>query len=85
MALGNYPDMSLAVARVEASKARLQIDTLHDPLTARRAILAEHRQQGLFSELCEDWFKIEIEGRIKHPGVPRRHLDKYLLPKHGRH
>lgn len=85
MALGNYPDMSLAIARVEARKARLQVDTLQDPLTVRRAILAEHRQQGLFSELCEDWFKSEIEGRIKHPGVPRRYLDKYLLPKLGRH
>ncbi len=32
--------------------------------------------------LCEDWYRSEIVGRgLKHPDVPRRYLDKYLLPK----
>jgi hypothetical protein len=43
-ALGNYPDMPLAQARIEAHQAR----------------------------------------GLKHPAVPRRYLDKYLLPKLGR-
>ena len=51
----------------------------------RRAAQAERRQRGSFSELCEDWYRNEVSGRgLKHPSVPRRYLDKYLLPKLGR-
>jgi len=40
---------------------------------------------GSFRELCEEWYRNEITGRgLKHPEVPRRHLDKYLLPKLAR-
>jgi integrase len=43
------------------------------------------RQHGSFRELCEEWYRSEIIGRgIKHPSVPRRHRDRYLLPKLGR-
>ncbi len=39
-------------------------------------------QRISFEQLCEDWYRSEIVGRgLKHPGVPRRYLDKYLLPK----
>jgi integrase len=35
-------------------------------------------------ELAEDWYETEIEGeRLKHPAVPRRYLDEYLLPEFG--
>ncbi len=51
----------------------------------RRAAKDEERQSGSFKELCEDWFRGEIESRgIKHPEAPRRYLDKYLVPKFGR-
>lgn len=85
LSLGNYPDMSLAQARVEARQARVQLDQQHDPIGLRRAAQAEKRQRGSFKELCEDWYRSEVVGReIKHPGVPRRYLDKYLFPKLGR-
>ncbi len=63
------------------------LDKQQDPMHLRRAAKAEERQRGSFKELCEDWFRAEVEGRgIKHPAVPRRYLDKYqyLLPKLGR-
>ena len=51
----------------------------------RRATQAAQRQRGSFRKPCEEWYRNEIIGRgIKHPSVPRRHLDKYLLPKLGR-
>ena len=85
LTLGHYPDMSLAQARIEARQARVLLDRHQDPLTARRAAAAEQRQPGSFRELCEDWYRSEIVGRgLKHPEVPRRHLDKHLLPKLGR-
>lgn len=85
LTLGHYSDMSLAQARIEARQARVLLDKQQDPLTVRRAVEAEHRQRGSFRELCEEWYRNEIVGRgLKHPSVPRRHLDKYLLPKLGR-
>ena len=85
LTLGHYPAMSLAQARIEAREARVLLDKQQDPLSVRRATEAAQRQRGSFRELCEEWYRNEIIGRgIKHPSVPRRHLDKYLLPKLGR-
>ena len=85
LTLGHYPDISLAEARIEARLARVLLDKQQDPLSVRRAAEAEQRQRGSFCELCEAWYRYEITGRaLKHPDVPRRHLDKYLLPKLGR-
>ena len=83
--LGNYPDMSLSLARIEARQARVLLDKQQNPLTVRRAALAEERQKGSFKALCEDWYCADVQARgLKHPAVPRRYLDKYLLPKLGR-
>ncbi len=85
LTLGNFPDMSLASARIEARQARVLLDKQQDPMHLRRAAKAEELQRGSFKELCDDWFRSEVEGRgIKHPGVPRRYLDNYLTPKLGR-
>jgi integrase len=85
LTLGHYPDMSLAQARIEARQARVLLDKQQDPLSVRRAAQVQQRQRGSFRELCEEWYRSEIVGRgLKHPSVPRRHLDKYLLPKLGR-
>ena len=90
MTLGNFPDMSLAEARIEAREKRVLLDKGHDPLLekhatvqAQRAASDAKKMRGRFRELAEDWYSTEIQGRLKHPGVPRRHLDKYLLPAFG--
>lgn len=85
LTLGNYPDMSLGEARVEARRARVLLDKQQDPMHLRRAAMAAERQRGSFKELCDDWYRSEIEGRgLKHPGVPRRYIENYLIPKLGR-
>jgi len=84
LALGNYPDMALATARVEARQARVVLDKQQDPMAVRRAAVEAERRKGPFRELCEAWFRVEIQNRkLKHPEVLRRHLDKYLLPRFG--
>jgi len=84
LTLGNYPDMPLAQARIEARAARVLLDKQQNPLSVRRAALAEERQKGSFKTLCEDWYRAEVQAReLKHPAVPRRYLDKYLLPRLG--
>jgi hypothetical protein len=83
--LGNYSDISLAEARIEARQARMQVDKQQDPIELRRAVQAEQRQGISFEQLCADRYRSEIVGRgVKHPDVPRRYLDKYPLPKLGR-
>lgn len=85
LTLGNYPDMSLALARIEARQARVLLDRQQNPLSVRRAAMEDERQKGSFKALCEDWYRAEVQARgLKHPGVPKRYLDKYLVPKLGR-
>lgn len=87
MTLGNFPDMSLAAARIEAREKRLLLDKRRDPLFAKqaaeeaeRAAIAAQKTRQTFRDLAEDWYSTEIDERLKHPMVPRRYLDKYLLP-----
>src|SRR5438552_18100183 len=76
LTLGNYPDMSLAVARIEARQARVQVDKQQDPIALRRAEQAKELQRISFEQLCEGWYRSEIAERgLKHPDVPRRYLD----------
>jgi integrase len=91
MALGNYPDMELAEARKVARLKRTMVDAGRDPLLEKqteieaqlKAVEAK-KARGKFSELAQDWYSTEIMGgRLKHPEVPRRYLDKYLLPEFG--
>lgn len=85
LTVGNFPDMSLANARIEARQARVLLDKQQNPLAVRRAALAEERQKGSFKSLCEDWYRAEVQAHgLKHPEVPKRYLDKYLIPKFGR-
>jgi integrase len=91
MTLGNFPDMSLATARTEAREKRLMLDKRRDPLVAKqeveeaqRAAIAAQKARLTFRDLAEDWYDTEIDPRrLKHPKVPRRYLDKYLLPAFG--
>jgi integrase len=87
MTLGNFPDMSLTAARIEAREKRLLLDKRRDPLFAKqaaeeaeRAAIAAQKARQTFRDLAEDWYSTEIDQRLRHPEVPRRHLDKYLLP-----
>jgi len=82
-ALGNYPDMTLAEARTEARDARVQLDRGLDPMAEKRARVDAVRRRKLFRQLAEDWYDSEVIGQVKHPEIPRRHLDKYMLPALG--
>lgn len=82
LALGSYPDMGLAQARLAARKARVLIDGGEDPMAVRAAQIDAQRGRGTFRELAEAWFAIEAS-ELKHPKVPRRQLDNHLLPEFG--
>lgn len=84
MTLGTYTgrpgSMTLSQARTEARRARVALDRGIDPLDQKRAMVLEAAPRHSFRNLAEEWFGAEIEGRVKHPSIPRRYLDKYLLP-----
>ena len=84
LTLGNYPDMSLAHARIEARQARVLLDKQQNPLNVRRAALAEERLKGSSRRCARTGIAPKSRRGLKHPAVPRRYLDKYLLPKLGR-
>lgn len=85
MTLGNFPDMSLATARIEAREKRLMLDKRRDPPFAKqeaeeaqRAALDAQKARQTFRDLAEDWYSTEIDPRrLKHPKVPRRYLRDY--------
>jgi integrase len=77
---GRPGSMTLAQARTAARKAKVTLDQGKDPLDEKRAQVAEAAPRHSFRNLAEDWFSAEIEGRVKNPQIPRRYLDKYLLP-----
>lgn len=91
MALGSYPDMELADARKAARAKRTLVDAGRDPLLEKQSEIeaqlkasAAKKARGKFKELAEDWYETEIAGgHLKHPAVPRRYLDKYMLPEFG--
>jgi Arm DNA-binding domain len=60
LTLGNFPDMSLALARIEARQARVLLDRQQNPHSGRRAALEEERQKGSFKTLCEDWYRADV-------------------------
>lgn len=71
--LGRYPGVSLAEARIEARKVRVQVDKQEDRIALRREAKVELMLRGSFSELCEDWYRVEVLDRgLMQPSAPRR-------------
>ncbi len=81
MTLGQYSDMSLADARSEAEFFKKELRQGIDPLIAKK------RQQwtGIISvnDLFQDWYKNDLQPRLKHPHIPARIFNKDIKPVIG--
>ena len=87
LALGVYPEISLAAARAarDAAKKLLRVD--RDPSTVKRVhkkmLLDE--QEHTFEKISAEWFENKISDKSKsYRDRTRRILDKDLLPALGR-
>ena len=87
LALGVYPEISLAAARAarDAAKKLLRLD--RDPSTVKRVhkkmLLDE--QEHTFEKISAEWFENKISDKSKsYSDRTRRILDKDLLPALGR-
>jgi integrase len=82
--LGNYPDMSLADARVAARKARVEVDRGVDVAAEKRRVILEAMHAGTFRELSADY--MQKGGALLAPSSRKecqRYLDKDILPRIG--
>ena len=71
-----YPHCSIAQAKKRAAEIRSQVNIGVDPKSARK-----REQQEVVrnvDDLFNDWYKNDIEKRLKHPGIPLRIYRKEL-------
>jgi len=71
-----YPHCSIAQAKKRAAEIRSQVNTGVDPKSARK-----REQQEVVrnvDDLFNDWYKNDIEKRLKHPSIPLRIYRKEL-------
>nr|WP_305080534.1 site-specific integrase [Microbulbifer guangxiensis] len=95
MWLGTYPAMTLAEARREAKRLHARITLGHDVAQEKQERIRDSKAKDeadrlalTFSELADEWFEKTVwqrhlQGNYKHPHIPRRNLDKYVLPLIG--
>ena len=87
--LGGYPDVTLALARDRARKARDQIRRGLDPVEGRKAakaaLIASQRRGLTFERAMERYLesKLEALSNAKHRAQWRSTLETYALPELG--
>jgi len=89
--IGNFKELTLAQANLEAVKIKLDVSEGIDPLTERKR--EDNHNIELVDDLAEGWFK-ECDKRLKHPQIPRQVYRDYIQPytikpnfteRHSRH
>jgi len=78
--IGNFKELTLAQANLEAAKIKLDVSEGVDPLTERKR--DDNHNIELVDDLAEDWFK-ECDKRLKHPQIPRQVYRDYIQPSIG--
>lgn len=82
MTLGNYRDLPLADARLEAEQQKKLVREGKDPLVVKE----RHAWTGIatISDVFEDWYATDLVVRLKHPHIPQRVFRKEIEPVIGR-
>ena len=82
LALGGYPEITLAMARERRLEARRLLAQGVDPMAARRGEKSE--RGNTFALVAEEWFAVWRGGKsASHADDVRGRLNKHLLPKLG--
>ena len=77
---GKYPELSLADAKLEAARIKVDVGNGIDPIAEKKR--NETPQFNTVDDLAEDWLK-ECDKRLKHPNIPRRVYTKDIAPTIG--
>ncbi len=84
MTIGNYPTITLKKARELATDARAKVQQGIDVAREKRDHKISLTTAGTVKELCEEFYKRTIEGRIKRPNIVKERIDNDLIPRLGR-
>lgn len=91
MALGSYRDVGLAEARAMATRLRAEIVLGHDPAAEKQAriqaaIKARQAKENEWTvdRLADEFLVRKVDGRLKHPDIPRRRIEKDIRPHIGK-
>lgn len=87
LALGVYPDVSLAKAREKRQKAREQLADGIDPGVAKRLKKMHQYEEEIngFEKIAREWFETRmVDKSIRHRQRTIRALEKNLFPEIGR-
>lgn len=81
LALGVYPDVSLALARERRGVARKQLANGIDPSDTRKALKVVHSGEGSFEAVAREWFaKFSPNWAASHATKLIRRLELYVFP-----
>lgn len=86
LALGVYPEVSIAEARKRRDAARALLQAGVDPLDQRRVdrLDAERSRKGTVAAACADWFAFKRAGWAPETARKAEYVTRvYLLPKLG--
>jgi integrase len=89
--IGRYPDMTLSMARKESAIHRVEIQKGNNPADTKRETkrataakaIAEQSAQTM-SELVDEYFRRNVDGKLKSAHNRRLSIDKYLIPAIGK-
>ena len=85
LAIGVYPDVSLAEARIKRDSARLCLKQGSDPsLEFGSAVRTARNKAESFEELYEQWFEVKMSDRTEtYRSRLRRQFENHILPRLG--
>lgn len=78
--IGNFKELTLARANLEAAKIKLDVSEGIDPLTERKR--DDNHNIELVDDLAKDWLA-ECDKRLKYPKIPRQIYRDYIQPSIG--
>lgn len=84
LTIGNYPTITLKRARELATEARAKVQQGIDVAREKQERKIWLAAAGTVKELCEEYFRRTVEGRVSRPDIIREMLDRDLIPKLGR-
>jgi integrase len=88
LSLGSYRDVSLSMARTEATRLRGLVAIGRDVAEERKAqsreSVASRQRQVTVGHLADQFFDRYVGTRLKHPGIVRSWIDNRIKPSLGK-
>lgn len=81
-ALGQYPQVSLADAKLEALRVKAEAKSGIDPQVEKQK--NQRAPINTINELFEDWYQ-DLSKRLKFPNIPKRIYEKEIKPLIGKY